>query len=233
MAHEPMTNDENYCFDVGGYLILRGALDDVALTTLNMTLDRVNRFDGMLARDGTDCEPFRDLLVHPVLVNYLNQICGTGFRLEQLPRLLADDPASAVAFDSPLSGGDEPRDQARAYFHQNERRQCQLVRAIWALADVNDGDGGLVFVQASHKTNVAAPAGVLDGTQDLGLVRQISLQAGDLLLLADTRSMASARGRAADQCACSITVLPRAASFSKPAAVPIMRRWMNLRGGRN
>jgi hypothetical protein len=52
MAHEPMTNDENYCFDVGGYLILRGALDNAALTTLNMTLDHVNRFDGMLAWDG-------------------------------------------------------------------------------------------------------------------------------------------------------------------------------------
>jgi len=40
MAHEPMTNDENYRFDVGGYLLLRGALHNAALTTLNATLDR-------------------------------------------------------------------------------------------------------------------------------------------------------------------------------------------------
>ncbi|HIG17102.1 MAG TPA: hypothetical protein EYQ31_07315, partial [Candidatus Handelsmanbacteria bacterium] len=145
-----MTNEENYCFDVGGYLVVRGVLRDEELLRLNEVLDEVARFDGMLAWEGVNREPFRDLLVHPVLVDYLNQISGTGFRLEQLPRLLANDPDAGVKFDGTLSGGDEPRDQARAYYHQNERRQCQLVRAFWALTDVSAGDGGLVFVQASH-----------------------------------------------------------------------------------
>jgi ectoine hydroxylase-related dioxygenase (phytanoyl-CoA dioxygenase family) len=187
-----MTNEENYCFDVGGYLVIPGALDAEALHRLNAALenrgrfDDQKRFDGMLSWDGPDCEPFRDLLVHPVLVNYLNQICGSGFRLEQLPRLLTDDPAAGLSFDEPLVGGDEPRDPSRGYYHQNQRRQCQLVRAIWALADVDAGDGGLVFVQASHKSNTEAPAGLLDGTRDLGLIRQVTLRAGDLLLLADT-----------------------------------------------
>ena len=181
-----MTNEENYCFDVGGYLVVRGVLRDEELLRLNEVLDEVARFDGMLAWDGASREPFRDLLVHPVLVDYLNQISGTGFRLEQLPRLLANDPDAGVSFDGTLSGGDEPRHQARAYYHQNERRQCQLVRAFWALTDVSAGDGGLVFVQASHKTNVETPAGLRDGSHDLGLVREIPLRAGDLLLLADT-----------------------------------------------
>ena len=181
-----MTNEENYCFDVGGYLVIRGALGGEELAFLNTILDDTARFDGMLSWEGARREPFRELLVHPILVDFLNQICGTGFRLEQLPRLLTNDPASGITFDGTLWGGDEPRDQARAYYHQNDRRQCQLVRALWALEDVGSGDGGLVFVQASHKTNVEVPAGLRDGSSDLGLVREIPLRAGDLLLLADT-----------------------------------------------
>ncbi len=181
-----MTNEESYCFDVGGYLVVREALQPGEVLALNAALERAGRPEGMLGWPGKEREPFRDLLVHPVLVDYLNEICGTGFRLEQLPRLISDDPAAGGALDGTLSGGDEPRDPARAYYHQNRRRQCQLVRAVWALHDVEEGDGGLVFVQASHKTNVPAPPGFLEGERDLGLVRGVRLRAGDLLLLADT-----------------------------------------------
>ena len=181
-----MTNEENYCFDAGGYLIVPGVLSDTMVAQLNEAFDATGQFDGMLSWEDEQRELFRDLLVHPVLVDYLNQLCGTGFRLEQLPRLITDDPAAKLSFDGKLSGGDEPRDQARAYYHQNARRQCQLVRAIWALDDVAEGDGGLAFVQASHKTNVAMPSAFREGAQDLGLVREIPVRAGDLLLLADT-----------------------------------------------
>ena len=181
-----MTNEESYCFDVGGYLVVREALQPGEILALQAALDRVGRPQGMLGWPGPDREPFRDLLVHPVLASYLNEICGTGFRLEQLPRLISDDPAAGIAFDGTLAGGDEPRHPTRAYYHQNHRRQCQLVRALWALTDVEEDDGGLVFVQASHKTNVPPPPGFLEGRRDLGLVRGIRLRAGDLLLLADT-----------------------------------------------
>ncbi len=181
-----MTNEENYCFDVGGYLVVRAALQPAEVLAVNAALDRVGRPEGMLGWTGKEREPFRDLLVHPVLVHYLNQICGSGFRLEQLPGLIADDPAGGGGFDGTLAGGDEPRHPALAYYHQNNRRQCQLVRAVWALSDVDEEAGGLVFVQASHKTNVPPPPGLLEGERDLGLVRGIRLRAGDLLLLAGT-----------------------------------------------
>lgn len=186
MDSDRMSNEDNYCFDVGGYLVVRGALRREQLQAATEAIGRVGRHDGMLSWPGADREVFRDLLVHPTLVWYLNQLCGTGFRLEQLPRLITDDPACGVSFDGTLSGGNEPMDPRRAYYHQNERRQCQLVRAIWALDDAPDGAGGLVFIQASHKSNVPAPEDLLSGRDDMGLVRQVELRAGDLLLLADT-----------------------------------------------
>ena len=182
MDRESMSNEENYCFDVAGYLILRNVLTPKQVDACNEALDRGGDTSGMLGWPAPLREPFRDLLVHPVLAWYLNQICGSGFRLERAPQLLGevDDP------QRPLGGGDEPRDQARAYYHQNGRRLCQAVDAIWALADVRSGDGGLVLVPCSHKSNVDTPTDVLTGSDDMGLTLQPELAAGDLLLCAGT-----------------------------------------------
>ena len=183
MDRESMSNEENYCFDVGGYLIVRGALKRKEIEACNEALDQAGQIDGMLGWPAPLREPFRDLLIHPVLVWYLNQICGYGFRLEEEPQLIGDVAGNV---GGALVGGNEPRDPARAYYHQNGRRECQGVRAIWALADVNEGDGGFVMVHCSHKSNVETPQDVLTGEDDMGLTVQPILQAGDLLLVADT-----------------------------------------------
>ena len=46
------------------------------------------------------------------------------------------------------------------------------------------GDGGLVVVQASHKSNVETPRDLATGVDDMGLVLQPELKAGDLFLIA-------------------------------------------------
>ena len=86
----------------------------------------------------------------------------------------------------PLVGGGEPRNPARAYYFQNGRRYCQAVQAIWALADVKEGDGGFVMVPGTHKSNVETPEDVAIGRDEMGLVFQPSLETGDLLLVAGT-----------------------------------------------
>ena len=130
---------------------------------------------------GLHRELFRDLLVHPKVVWYLNQIVGHGFRLDQAPRLLGNRENE---IGMTLSGGDEPRNPSEAYFQQNGQRSSQGVKAIWVLDDVESGDGGLVVVQASHKSNVETPRDLATGVDDMGLVLQPELKAGDLFLVA-------------------------------------------------
>ena len=118
----------------------------------------------MLGWPGKEREPFRDLLVHPVLVDCLNEICGSGFRLEQLPRLISDDPARGRRpSTAPSPAATSPATRRGPTTNRTTAAQCQLVRAVWALSDVEEDDGGLVFVQASHKTNVPPPPGFLEG----------------------------------------------------------------------
>ncbi len=178
-----MSNEENYAFDVAGYLHVPGVLNHSQVNALNQAIDAADALDGMLGWPTPQRGLFRDLLVHPQLVWYLNQLIGHGFRLDQAPRLLGTQIGEVGA---PLQGGDEPRNPSRAYFQQNGHRSAQGLKAIWVLEDIADGDGGLVVVQASHKSNVATPDDLANGTDEMGLVQQPSLQTGDLFLLAES-----------------------------------------------
>lgn len=175
MDRELMSNEENYCFDVAGYLIVRDVLTREEIEAYNRDLDQ--RGTTLLPESAAK---LRD---HPVLVWYLNQICGEEFQLDKEPRLVGDEVGDAVG---PLVGGNEPRDWSRAYYYQNGVRFCQGVLAIWALADVNEGDGGFVLIPASHRNYVETPRDVLTGADDMGLIVQPSLKAGDLLLCAES-----------------------------------------------
>ncbi|MCZ6635055.1 MAG: phytanoyl-CoA dioxygenase family protein [bacterium] len=183
MDRELMSNEENYCFDVAGYLHIPGVLNQGEVNVLNQALDEGEHADGMLGWPSPLRDPFRDLLVHPQLVWFLNQIVGYGFRLDRQPELLSD-----VTYDvtAPLVGGNEPRDPARAYYFQNGCRYCQTVRAIWALEDVEEGDGGFVLVPCTHKVNVETPDDIATGEDDMGLTFQPTMMAGDLFLVAGT-----------------------------------------------
>ena len=165
MDREEMSNEENYAFDVAGYLHVPGVLSRGEVEALNRALDEAGESEGMLGWEAPQRDLFRDLLVHPQLVWYLNQIIGHGFRLDQAPRLLGSREGE---IGQGLVGGDEPRNPSRAYFIQNGRRSCQGVKAIWVLEDVEEGDGGLVVVQASHKSNVEITRGFDDGTGRYG-----------------------------------------------------------------
>ena len=183
MDREAMSNEENYSFDVAGYLHIPGVLNRGEVKVLNEALDKGGQSEGMLRWDSPLRDLFRDLMIHPQLVWYLNQIVGYGFRLDREPELLCDETWDVGA---PLVGGNEPRNPARAYYFQNGRRYCQAVRAIWALEDVEEGDGGFVMVPCTHKVNVETPEDVATGEDDMGLTFQPELKAGDLFLVAGT-----------------------------------------------
>ena len=180
MDQETMTNEENYAFDLAGFLHIKGALTRPDVERLNQTIDAAGSLDGMLRWDGDLKTPFRDLLIQPQLVWYLNQIVGPGFRLDREPEILCDETYDSSA---PLVGGNEPREPGVAYYHQNGRRFCEGVRVIWVLEDVHAGDGGFVLVPGTHKSNVATPEDILTGADDKDFLMQPELKAGDLLVV--------------------------------------------------
>ena len=175
-----MTNEENYHFDVAGFLHVPGVLNSGEVSRLNDAIDVSGETSGFVGLPEGQREPFRELLVNPQLVWYLNQIVGPGFKLDRLPEILGSDSSQV---DQPLVGGNEPLNPGTAYFYKNGRRHCQSVRVIWALSDVEEGDGGFNVIPITHRSNVEIPDDVLTGEDDLGLTKQPAMRAGDLMIV--------------------------------------------------
>ena len=157
-----MTPEEDYAFDVSGYLILRNVRSS----------DEGSKYKRALEENGPGestrlCEALRQMRDHPILTASLEQLVGENAHLDRGPRVLASNgPPGRMA------GGNEPRDASRSYYQQNENRFCQGLLAIWALSDVNSDEGGLGLVPASHRSLVAAPEELLNGSDEIGVVYQ-------------------------------------------------------------
>ena len=124
------------------------------------------------------CEPFRAMIAHPAVVQRLNWMMGSGFRLGPA-RAMCYEPGSSGLY---LHGGGEPARSRNHYAFQNGRTQCESVNVAWQLGDVGEGEGGFVYVPGSHKARYPLPRGVELCTDDLGLVRHLTCSAGDVVL---------------------------------------------------
>ena len=205
-----MSAEERYFFDLRGYLVVRNALSSDEVAECNAAIDhfaeRVStrsvenqslaggssalsgaqgrkELTGMLGWPAPYREPFRRLLIHPVVVSRLNELSGKGFRLDHGPLLIG---AEAGSEGHRLHGAGEPFSPSVWYHHQNDRMYCRGVTIAWQLADVNEGDGGFCIVPGSHKTREPTPAGVRSVEDPMDLIVQPVMDAGDVLFFAES-----------------------------------------------
>ena len=202
-----VSEEEKYYFDLRGYLIVRDVLTTEEIAACNAAIDhfadRIAHYAGSLAEGSKALsgatsrkelrgmlgwpspyrEPFRKLLIHPTVVSRLNEFSGKGFRLDHGPLFIN----AAVGTEGHLlHGAGEPYRPATWYHQQNGRIYCQGITVAWQLADCKAGDGGFGLVPGSHKTREPTPPGVISVEDDMSLVVQPEMRAGDVLFFAET-----------------------------------------------
>ena len=199
-----MDKRERYHWDVFGYLIVRNVLTgdmiEAANRAIDLHRDQVEwrpiqsaelptmcgtaqaRFEGMLTWAQPYCDPFRNMLAHPVVVDRLNVMCDPGFRLDHGPWVFVSEKGTEGLA---LHGSGEPHRPNVAYHHQNDKMYCGGVTVTWQLEATDGGDGGFICVPGSHKSKVAMPASVRTCEDDLGASAQPVMQAGDVLFFMD------------------------------------------------
>ena len=203
-----MTHEEKYYFDLRGYLILRNVLSQEEIDACNSAIDRYtdqivlnkeigvlskgaealvgegrNELRGMLGWPEPHRTPFRKMLVHPMVVSRLNELCGKSFRLDHGPQLIVTEVGSEGHW---LHGSGEPFNPAVAYHQQNGKIYARGVTVAWQLTDVNPGDGGFVIVPGSHKNGEPTPEDLRLMKDDMGVVEHPVMNAGDVLLFCET-----------------------------------------------
>lgn len=200
-----MDAKERYFWDLTGYLVAKAVLspDEVALA--NEIVDRYSnriRVGGSTARDsnafaGTgrpmlpgilefekpDCDPFRNMLAHPAVASRLNVMCGKGFRLDHGPMFIVSVKGTA---GHTMHGNGDPHRPHVAYHHQNGTTYVGGVTVAWQLHDCKENQGGFACVSGSHKANFPMPRGVSTGDDDMGLIGQPVVEAGDVVFFMDS-----------------------------------------------
>ncbi len=203
-----MTDDERYLFDLTGYLVLKDVLTTEEVAKRNEGIDRhadeiqpINRslardskalagtsrrldLGGMLAWKQPWCEPFRELLVHPRVKPYLDEILGENYRLDHGPGLIAMDKGCEGG--QLHGGGVERTNFSEAYFFKAGRIYTGLTVVEYLLADEGPGDGGVAVVPGSHKANLYCPESMKNWEKYQEHVVEVNGKAGDAIIFTET-----------------------------------------------
>ena len=203
-----MDQRERYFWDLTGYLVVPQVLRPAQIDRANQAIDHARQWvkthgqgggtgtssflqgtgarwyqgDNLLTLPRPHCEPFRALLAHPVVVERLNWMCGSGFRLDHGPQF-----NNAVKGTEGLTqhGAGEPHRPYVAYHHQNGHGYCGGVTVTWNLTDCPAGGGGFACVPGSHKARFPMPRPVRYSDEGGEAVVQPEIKAGDVLFFMD------------------------------------------------
>ncbi|MEC8894621.1 MAG: phytanoyl-CoA dioxygenase family protein [Candidatus Poribacteria bacterium] len=204
-----MNDDEKYLFDLNGYLVIEDVLTMEEIDISNQAIDkyankmrirpREEKLDGdsgmlagthgrgelggLLELESPWCDPFRKMLVHPKIVPYLNEILGTGFRMDHQMFLISmDKGAEGFIFHGSSGPGFDPN---QYYIFQNGKMHCGLTVVTFQLGDVNPGDGGLIVIPGSHKSNFSCPIQIKKHEKHQEHVHQIVCKAGSVVIFTE------------------------------------------------
>lgn len=178
-----LTDEERYLFDLRGYLVLPGVLEQEQLDKINQAIDAQELpapggtfadqiFSGFL---NWGSSALTDLLDHEQIFPIMNELLERP-RLDRYYGIRMRAGTTGL----PLHGGAlEADDQSEYYLFRNGRMSNGMVTVSWALTDMLAGQGGFVCIPGSHKSNYALP---VSWDYQAEAVHHLPLAAGDVLI---------------------------------------------------
>ncbi|MCZ6677707.1 MAG: phytanoyl-CoA dioxygenase family protein [Candidatus Poribacteria bacterium] len=163
----PMSEQQKYIFDLKGWITLPGLLSEEQLGPI-----REHQMKFLYERDSLPPEaqdnhggPSQILLDHPVVVGVLNAILSHqslaaedcyGFRFDHT--YTSHRQAGHDNFN-PHGGGGFFNFSGNSHIYQMQpgRIHAGLTRVVWELNEVEEGDGGTMFLSGSHKAAFPRP----------------------------------------------------------------------------
>ncbi|MDJ0844213.1 phytanoyl-CoA dioxygenase family protein [Crocosphaera sp.] len=172
-----MTTEEMYEFDLNGYIVYRNVLSPEEIDKINTIIDSAEA-GGKRKFSFFHLDPyFLDLMAHPQTLAVLKVMLGDWLRFDHA---FGMEMSNTSRIPEDLHAG--PLQEQLAFFYQWSQNQMRngLVKVIYALNDVNPGDGGFICVPGSHKANVKYMP-----KPDFPLVVNPTLKAGDMLIFTE------------------------------------------------
>jgi ectoine hydroxylase-related dioxygenase (phytanoyl-CoA dioxygenase family) len=192
-----MDAEEQYLFDLMGFLVVKQVLSRAEVDELNDLLDGHDLW--RKAESGQESawrndpnfmtvgalhtweEPFRRLLAHPRMLPYLTSLVGQKFRYDHGYALLMRPGSKQLG----LHGGNTPWDPAQDYHYRDGVMMNGLIVMSYALTDAGADDGGFAVVPGSHKANFAVPKRYISLEETGPWAARVPVQAGDVIIFSE------------------------------------------------
>ena len=176
-----MTKDEIYEFDLNGYIVYRNLISPEDVDRMNRIIDADQA--GKEVANGfhfsflhlAPC--FLDLMAHPRTLQIIRVMVGDWLRLDHAYGLQL---TQAMDVRENLHGGPRADQGEHQYQWLDGKMYNGLIVIMYALADVNPGNGGFICVPGSHKANLVHRPPLTSH-----LVVTPSLKAGDMLIFTE------------------------------------------------
>jgi hypothetical protein len=184
-----MTLEEQFLFDLEGYLVIKQVLGPAEVAVLNAIADTkvpvltpARAYDRVF-RASAWGPPYQALIDHPRIVPYLVALVGTRFRLDHDYCIFTETGGRGP--DLHRGASDENPDHWYAYRDGVIRSGLTVV--TYCLTSAAPGDGGFCCIPGSHKSNFAAslPVDVRAHRRQPRYVVQPALEAGDVILFSE------------------------------------------------
>ncbi|MFM7320427.1 MAG: phytanoyl-CoA dioxygenase family protein [Armatimonadota bacterium] len=202
-----LSRSERLRFDALGFVVLKGALSRARAEALHDALIRL-RSEPDLAAHGVyinrDAPHFwhvgnlvaydellRDYATDPYLISCVRQVVGGDVRLEESEAILnrrdpaLPDSAWDVCGVVPVGFhiGAEP---GWGTWEEGGRLHCLFVKTLAFLTDVGPDDGGTAVIPGSHRVRWGTEAIVEAVRDDPSIAVQLTAEAGDVVLFAES-----------------------------------------------
>jgi hypothetical protein len=196
-----MNEEEEFLFDLQGYLVIEDCLSSSQVGTLRQMIDAhlpespsgLRRFGSAAGAAGDGAgfldwgKPFCDLLDHEAIMPILRLRLGDCFRLERIYGLHAVSPAKGQSLHADygvnaLNVDSRPGE----YFPQRDHRMLNgFVVVAWSLADAGPETGGFCCIPGSHKSSFKVPQSIKDDPYDAPCVVSPPTPAGSVVLFSE------------------------------------------------
>ncbi|HTL70651.1 MAG TPA: phytanoyl-CoA dioxygenase family protein [Candidatus Eisenbacteria bacterium] len=201
----PLSERQLFEFDLNGYLIIPGFLSAAEIAAARAALDARPESRASHKFDFLDFDPvFLRIARDPRVLAVASYLLGENFRFDHA-FAYQDGPAGqdGAAVENLHAGPYAEQGIFQYHWHGGRPRSGPIV-FCYALDDVAGGDGGLVFVPGSHKSNVPVDGHyvfnhLLSGRLDADWIHNPPLRAGDLVLFTEAVIHGTRRWRPADR----------------------------------
>lgn len=190
-----VSDKERYLFDLNGYIVIKGALDDGQVERFNTLIDELGldqptnlsdwgHHQTFLERD----QAFRDIVDNPRVLPYLEEWLGTAHTAVDEPQVRLDHTyfifSDAGTPGAHLHLGNAPYVPHCSYNVKQGRIFSGLTVVSYVLSEVIPGQGGFACVPGSHKSEFPCPNDISE-LEDLSAVESPAVEVGDAVLFTE------------------------------------------------